>query len=226
MIPDNLEADALVELMDMTAEQLERRAEKLLRMSRDLTAQALRLARVAALPAERSIGRGGVVVSEVEAIAAAKDLKEFTRTSFAEALGLTPSGVSRWLAKLLDRENPIIERREDGGYAYIDPAPVSELRAERPQRSRRAHRGHAAGGAGGVQGTGHSQLLRGVHKDLQPIVRRAIDDGWSLSRDGGGTGHFKLSRTGQAVSFPTTPRNAGDAVTILRQRLARADRES
>jgi DNA-binding transcriptional regulator YiaG len=223
----SVEPEVLIDLMDLTAAELERRAEHMLKLSKELTNQSMRQARLAALPAERSLASGGVVVTEVEAIQTARELREFTRQQFAQALGLSASGVSRWLAKLIDRENPIIKREQAGGYAYIDPAPIAELRTERPRRQRRARATAAAGGQTfGLSGTGHDQQLKGVHKDLVPIVREAMADGWKLSRGGGGTGHWALTRTGQRVGFASTPRNSGDAASQLRQHLARANRAS
>lgn len=120
------------ELMFLTAEELERRGEKMLKLSRNLLAQAAHHATMAALPEERSTTRQGVV-SEKEAIDAAREMVNFTRGEFAERLGLTPSGVSRWLAKLLDRESPIIMRGDDG-YHYLPP-PSEGNSTARPRRT-------------------------------------------------------------------------------------------
>ena len=110
----------LVNEMELTASELERRANRMLKLSRDLLAQAAHHATLAELPEQRSSGSLGVV-TEVEAIAAAKKLGQFTRAQFADALGLKASGAARWLSKLLDREHPIIVRH-DGAYQYLEPA--------------------------------------------------------------------------------------------------------
>jgi hypothetical protein len=210
--------DRLIELMELSADELFRRGEKLLKLSRELTAQAMRQASLAALPEERSTGRNGVV-SEVQAIKTATTLRHFTPESYGEALGLKRAATMRWLAKLIERTPPIIERLPDGAYQYIDPSrPASGLRAPAPTRDRREHAGRAAGGPGGLSGTGVT--LRGVPKEIQPLVRKALKDGWVLSRQAGGKGHWKLARNGETIGFATTPRNAGNQITYLRQALA------
>lgn len=135
MIEDELgELERLAALSELTAEELIARGEQLIKLGRLLAAQSAGaiLPVVSDVAEQRSVGRLGIV-TEREAIAAATDLGEFTRKEFAVKLGLKGAAVSRWLSKLIDRDNPIIERTDDG-YRYVPPpntAPRS--RPRRPE---------------------------------------------------------------------------------------------
>jgi hypothetical protein len=213
---DHTDPAVLVDVITLTAEELERRGERMLKLSRDLMAQAALHATLAELPEERTLSRSGQVVTEKEAILAVTRLKAFTRAQFAAELGLQTASVSRWLTKLINREHPIIERCDDGSYTYIDPNPVTELLPERRPATRRdnARKIGQRLGSGGVEGS--STMIHRLAKELQPIVREALREGWKLEDSGG---HFKLTRRGERISISNTPRNAGNEAVTLTQRM-------
>ena len=214
---DLTDPHTVVNEMQLTAAELERRGERLLKMSRDLIAQASIHATLAALPDERTVGRNGVV-TEASAIVTAETLRTFTRAEFAEALGIQPVSVSRWLAKLIDRKHPIVERQDDGSYAYIDPAPVAELNPV----SKRAPKAKGFQTQFGTQAEGSGNTLRGMPKELRPIVRQAMGSGWLLTKTG--SGHWTLSDGARNVGFAPTPRNPTVAANKLRGDLAGSQR--
>jgi hypothetical protein len=109
-----------VQLTELTSEELIARGERLVRLGQQLAVMGMGSLPPELAPEPRSVGRLGVV-NEATAIQVARRLGAFDRGAFAEALGLRQGGTSRWLAKLLEHSPPIIERREDGTYAYIPP---------------------------------------------------------------------------------------------------------
>lgn len=121
-------------LTELTSEELIARGEQLIKLG-----QKLAVIGMGTLPAEeperqtvRSVGRLGVVDERV-AIEVARTLGEFDRPAFAEALGLkVGAATSKWLTVLLHHVPPIIDRREDGVYAYIPPPKSRKPRQRRP----------------------------------------------------------------------------------------------
>lgn len=111
----------MVNEMELTAAELERRAQRLLKLSRDLLAQAAHHSTLVLVPSDHSYGARGTLVSEKEAIDAARELGAFTTAQYAQALGLKRAATMRWLAKLINRRPPVIIRLPDSTYEYLDP---------------------------------------------------------------------------------------------------------
>lgn len=125
----------LADLMEMTAEELERRAQALLKRARELSSGAITLRaaddRGDGQPTEeefRSVSRTGDVVTEAVAIQTVTELKKFTHADFCSTLGLTRAQGRRWITKLMNRKYPIIERTDDGVYAYVQPPSTVKAR--------------------------------------------------------------------------------------------------
>lgn len=137
MSVDATRALELAELAELTSDELERRAAKLIKQARDLRREAGVLHDLAeerpAVSAQRVVTRGGAVVDERSAIDAAKELGRFSRASLQARLGLAPAQTSKVLKWLLEHKpSPIVARETDGTYAYLEP-PAGP--AERPRRT-------------------------------------------------------------------------------------------
>lgn len=119
----------LAELMEMTAEELDRRAQAMLKRARELASGAITLRAVedvrstseSTVEEFRSVSKTGDVVNEAVVIKTAKELGTFTHAELISTLGINRAQGRRWLTVLTKRKYPIVKRNEDATYSYVEP---------------------------------------------------------------------------------------------------------
>lgn len=189
---DNAHIDPieLAALEEATAEHLIKKGNELLKLGQKLLYQAGSLAALneQEVPVERrSVGTKGIVM-EPDVIRAARSLGTFDRQQLGEELGLKGPALVKWLGVLIERPNPIVERRADGTFAYLPPPtgmtehpsqpapeslvvdPMAQASRGIPQRVSAAQKA-ARAGKGGLSRPGEGHRIRQQDARYERIQR-------------------------------------------------------
>lgn len=165
-------------------------------------------------------------VMEPEWRAAVRKLGTFTVSELAAELGCTKATAKRHLDEMATSDPPLV--RPDGHYKrmpmfmYLKPTEAGErFEAQRRLRVVATPEQEAATMAASRNDEVKQSHIGSIpNKAVRSVCREAVRQGWQLMKVDQGDHPFRLCKPGRApVTVPSSPRNAGDAVSRMRQNL-------
>lgn len=203
-----LDADGIASESDLTAEELVRRGERLIKIGLELRASAARLRgeavpidiaaiRAAGPGGDHSVSHTGVLIDFDAVLAHARKLGTYTRVQFQDALGLDAAATSKWIARLHEAracERVTIAEGEHAGsigYHYIreieDESPALQLREWAAARGSEPFDLETAEDGTGLPGQEVQSSISDLLADgtIAPVVIEAVDDLGEIEKLGG-----------------------------------------
>lgn len=162
-------------------------------------------------------------VSEERRRRAIADLRSFSAAELAAALKVDKSQARKWIAnyEAIGFVVPAGKAFGSPTWSYVkpsEPGAAAEVSRREQAKGEERHRKMLENVPlpQPVAGTGHSTGLP-TSKALRDFIRDAEEHGWTYSRKG--SSHGRLTKNEQAITVPITPRNEGDSLNLLRQKL-------